>query len=344
MTKKALAEKAAISQVTLTRIESGQTLEPERETVVALAAALQYPLKFFYLEDCDELTPKMVSFRRLSSLTARQRDAALSSGALAHLLDDWVTRRFNVPEPNLLDLRDEDPVSAAAALRRFWGLGFKPIPDLIRLLEAKGVRFFSITERNKNVDAFSCWKDGVPYVFLNMFKSAERSRFDTAHELGHLVMHLHGEPNGQAAEREADKFASAFLIPQEDLIAHLPYVRSLKQLVAAKARWGVSVAALARAAFEADVVSDWHYRDLCKALSYRGYRTDEPMPRERDQSLFWEKVLKSLWQDGITKRNIGEELGLPFDEVVSLIDGVLGSSAPTQYLKSEHRRVGLRAI
>lgn len=343
MTKKALAEQAAISQVTLTRIESGQTLEPEVETIAALANALNYPEKFFYLEDCEELSAKAVSFRSLSSLTARQRDAALASGALAHLLDDWVTQRFNVPAPDLLDLRDEEPAAAASALRRYWGLGFKPISNLTRLLEAKGVRVFSLAESNRNVDAYSCWREGVPYVFLNSFKSAERSRFDTAHELGHLIMHRHGEPSGREVEREADQFASAFLIPHEDLIAHLPQIRSLNQLVSAKSRWGVSVAALARAAFEASVVSDWHYRDLCKELSYRGYRSEEPLPRKRDESLLWKKILESLWQDKITKRDLADVLSLPFDEVASLLDGVL-ENKKENVTRTERQKPVLRAI
>lgn len=342
MTKKALAEQAGISQITLTRIETGQTQEPEDNTIESLAKVLRYPKKFFYLDDCDELLPRSVSFRSLSALTARQRDAALASGVLAHLLDDWVTQRFNVPAPDLLDLRDEKPVAAATALRRHWGLGFRPIPNLIRLLEAKGVRVFSLAESNKNVDAFSCWRLGVPYVFLNTFKTAERSRFDAAHELGHLVMHIHGEPSGREVEREADLFASAFLVPREDFVAHVPRVGSLEQLIFSKARWGVSVAALARAAYDTGLVSDWHYRDLCKEMSCRGYRTEEPSPRERDQSLLWKKVLETLWQDRITKDHIADELGLPTDEISSLVGGLLGDNDDQP--QSSRKYPSLRAV
>ncbi len=337
MTKKALAEKAGVSQVTLTRIETGQTVEPEEDTISMIAKVLRYPKKFFYLDDCEELTPKSVSFRSLSSLTARQRDAALASGALAHILDDWVTQRFHLPAPDILDLRDETPTSAAAALRRHWGLGYKPIPNVIRLLESKGVRIFSLAENNQNVDAFSTWRNGIPYVFLNTFKSAERSRFDAAHELGHLVMHLHGEQSGREVEREADQFASAFLAQRDDLIAHLPHIRSLKQLVSRKDRWGISVSALARAAYDAGLVSDWYYRDLCKEISYRGYRKNEPRPMERDYSLLWKKVLETLWSDRITKEHVADELGLPDDEVESLIGGVLPSSNVVGERQDEQR-------
>src|SRR3546814_6566541 len=56
-------------------------------------------------------------------------------------------------------------------------------------------------EDTKNVDAFSCWRNGQPFVFLNTFKSAERSRFDAAHELAHLVLHRHGGPQGREIGR-----------------------------------------------------------------------------------------------------------------------------------------------
>lgn len=337
-TKKSLAEKAGISQLTLTRIETGQTQDPAQETVIALAKALSYPVRFFYLDDCEELPPEAVSFRSLSSLTARQRDAALSAGAIAHLLDDWVTERFNLPQSDLLDLRDEDPESAAIALRRHWGIGSKPIPDLLKLIEAKGVRVFALAESNKNVDAFSCWRNGTPYVFLNTFKSAERSRFDTAHEIGHLVMHLHGGASGREVEREADQFASAFLIPRDDFEAHVPMVHSLEQLIAHKARWGVSVAALARTAFDSNVLSDWHYRELCKQISYRGYRTKEPFPMKREESVLWKKVFEELWKDRLTKDHVASQLGVPSDEISSLIGGLLGTvnelaSRPTEPFK-----------
>lgn len=326
LTKKSLAESAGISQLTLTRIESGQTADPGEETVSALAKALSYPVSFFYREDCEELPVEAVSFRSLSSLTARQRDAALSAGAIAHLLDDWITDRFNLPAPDLLDLRDEDPESAAIALRRHWGIGSKPIPHLLKLLEAKGIRVFSLAESNKNVDAFSCWRNGVPYVFLNTFKSAERSRFDAAHELGHLVLHLHGGTSGREVEREADQFASAFLVPRDDFIANVPIVRSLQQLMACKHRWGVSLAAITRTAYDVGSLSEWHYRELCKQISYRGFRKNEPQPMKREESVLWKKVFGQLWKERLTKDHIAAELGIPVDEISALIEGILGAN------------------
>lgn len=324
MTKKLLAEKANISQLTLTRIENGDTLEPEEETISSLAKALSYPEQFFYGDECDELTVDQVSFRSLKAMTAKQKDSALAAGVVARLFDDWINDRFNLPKPDLPDLRDEDPEFAAIALRKYWGIGSRPIPHLIKLLESKGIRVFSLAENNKNVDAFSCWRDGIPYIFLNTFKSAERSRFDAAHEIGHLVLHKHSGTNGRDVEREADKFASSLLIPRDDFISQLPKIRSLDQLVVKKSRWGVSVAALARTAFDTGILSDWHYRDLCKKISYLGYRTEEPQPMEREESIVWRKIFEELWQDRITKYRIASDLSIPVDELSALLDGVMG--------------------
>jgi Zn-dependent peptidase ImmA (M78 family)/DNA-binding XRE family transcriptional regulator len=330
LTKKELAGKAGISQVTLTRIETGVTPEPADETVEALARALQFPRAFFYLDDCEDLKAEEASFRSLSAMTAKQKNAALAGGVIGFALDDFVTARYNLPEPQLPDLRDEDAIAAAAALRNLWGLGSRPIPHMTKLLEAKGVRVFSLAESNKNVDAFSCWRGTTPYVFLNTFKSAERSRFDAAHELGHLVLHRHGGRGGRDVEREADQFASAFLIPRDDLKAHLPRVTSLAPIIKAKERWGVSVAALTRNAYEAELITDWHYRDLCRTMSAMGYRKSEPNPRAREASVLWQKLFQSMWNDRLTKDDVAHELCVPVEEIEALLGGLYGDIDPAR--------------
>jgi hypothetical protein len=94
-------------------------------------------------------------------------------------------KKFNLPTADLLDLSHEhDPSAAARTLRQRWAIGERPIGNMVKLLETKGVRVFSLAENTKNVDAFSCWRNDEPYVFLNTFKSTERSRFDAAHGAG----------------------------------------------------------------------------------------------------------------------------------------------------------------
>lgn len=336
-TKKALAEMASVSHITLTRLETGKTPDPDESTVAALSKALRYPVEFFYGADIDELERPAVSFRSLSSVTARQIDAALTAGSIAFMLADWIEERFTLPAPDLLDLRGESPAGAAAALRSYWGIGFRTIPNLKKLLESKGVRIFSLSEPHKNIDAYSCWNKGTPYIFLNTFKSAERSRFDAAHELGHLVLHGHGV-TGRSVEKEADAFAAAFLMPPEDLVSHVRRNPSMQTLIQAKRRWGVSLAALAYNCAAAGLISDWHYREMCKAMSVAGYRSNEPNPMPREESVLWRRVLEALWQDRITKDQIASTLALPMDEVEAMIGGLLGAAS------QDARKSALRAV
>ena len=147
----------------------------------------------------------------------------ISAGSLGLQLSKYVEDRFSRPPPNLIDLSHEtDPELAASFLRQSLGQGEKPISDLLGLLETNGVRIFSLSENTASVNAFSFWRDNLPFIFLNNFKTAESSIFDTAHELGHLVMHKQGEPKGmRSTEREANAFASAFLMPENDVRARI---------------------------------------------------------------------------------------------------------------------------
>lgn len=329
-----------MSPVTVSRLERANN-EPEEATVAAISRVLEFPTAFFYGDDIDELPSEAASFRSLSAMTARERDAALAAGSLAYVLSDWVSERFNLPAPDVLDLSHErDPDDASRMMRDHWGLGEQPIPNMVKLLEAKGVRVFSLAESTKNVDAFSCWRGGIPYIFLNTFKSAEHSRFDAAHELGHLVMHRHGGPRqGRNAEAEANRFASCFLMPTADVVARVRHVIGLDDLVRAKKRWSVSVAALAYRLHKLGYITDWNYRSFCIEMNRRGYRLNEPDGLQPEHSIIWQKVLGELWGDRLTKDHIAAQLNLPAGEIDNLIFGLTGPIEPVTRQKPELRVV-----
>ena len=320
LTARAVAAAVGVSPITISRLENGKN-EPEEETVDALAKALNFPREFFFAGDFDDLPVEAASFRSLTSMTAKERDGALSAGTIAFLFTDWIEERFNLPEADVPDLRgDATPEAAAQAVREYWGLGQQPVPNMVKLLEAKGVRVFSLCEDTKTVDAFSCWRNAQPYVFLNTFKSTERSRFDAAHELGHLVMHRHGEQqDSRQAENEADQFASHFLMPHDDLASRIHYVTGLEELIRAKKRWGVSVGALTYRLNKMEVVSEWQNRTFNIEISRRGYRTCEPEGLEPECSAVWPQVLASLWRERITRDHIAAKLHVPTHELESIL-------------------------
>jgi Zn-dependent peptidase ImmA (M78 family) len=328
-TAKALAERANISPVTLSRVVNGLQ-SPDEDTISALVRALGYPREFFFLDDIDPIDPTAASFRSLTSMSARERDAALAAGSLSFEMADWVRARFNLPNSDLLNLSHErDPRTAARMLRQHWAIGERPIAHMIKLLESKGVRVFSLAENTKNVDAFSCWRNGEPYVFLNTFKTTERSRFDAAHELGHLVLHKHGGPQQRSAETEAHTFASCFLMPTDDLIAHVPFATDLNRLIRAKARWGVSLSAIAYALHKLGRITDWNYRMFCIQIN-RNFGAGEPNGLPPERSGIWQAVLSELWKDGVTRNNIAADLHIPPEELENLLFGLAGEVGPPE--------------
>jgi Zn-dependent peptidase ImmA (M78 family)/transcriptional regulator with XRE-family HTH domain len=329
LSSKGFAELIGISPVTVTRLEKANN-EPEPATVDLIAKALGFPRDFFFGEDVDELSKESASFRSMTSMTAKERDAALASGSLAYLLADYVTAKFNLPEPKLIDLSHErDPAAAARTVRQVWALGEQPVSNMIKLLESKGVRVFSLAENTKTVDAFSCWRNDIPYIFLNTFKSAERSRLDAAHELAHLVLHKHGAPRqSRDAEIEANSFASSFLMPKADVRSRLPFVARIDDLVVAKKRWGVSTAALAYRLHKLGILSDWQYRTFCIQINQRGFGTQEPNSLPREESVIWKKVFTDLWTERISKRQVAADLHLPPDELENLVFGLTGPVTP----------------
>lgn len=321
LTARKLAQLSGLTAVHISRIEKGRAENLEQTTIDSLSKALGYPQGFFFGCDVDFPTKETASFRSLTAMTARERDAALSAGSIAYLISDWITERFNLPNTDLLDLHPErSPSAAARILRGHWSLGEQPINNVIKLLESKGVRIFTLFENTKNVDAFSCWRNGTPYIFLNTCKTAERSRFDALHELGHLVLHRHGQVQGKDIEREANFFASSFLMPFDDLISRISVVTSLDLLVKYKKRWGVSVSALAYRLHKLGIVSDWQYRTFCIQINKR-YGKTEPNGLPREESVVWGKVFRELWANGQTRVDIANDLSIPEYELEMLMFG-----------------------
>jgi Zn-dependent peptidase ImmA (M78 family)/DNA-binding XRE family transcriptional regulator len=337
--EKQLAAAIGVTARAQTAYEAGE-YPPADDVLVRIAQFLEFPLTFFSGEDWEEPDAAGASFRSMKRMTAAQRHSALAAGAIALGLSKWVEGKFALPMPDLPDLSGEAPEAAAAILRQEWGLGELSIRNMVHLLEAKGVRVFSLVENTREVDAFSLWNEKKPFVFLNTIKSAARSRFDAAHELAHLVLHNHGPVNGRDVEREADLFASAFLMPRSTVLAIIPASPTLVHLLSHKTHWRVSLAALARRVYDLKLISEWHYRTLCIQISERGWRTSEPNDAIPETSRVWEKVLAMLRQEGITKDQIAGELALPPTEIDKLIWGLvtIGLSSPNGPIYASARR------
>jgi Zn-dependent peptidase ImmA (M78 family)/DNA-binding XRE family transcriptional regulator len=334
LTKQKLAAAADVSPRILNLWEAGDR-EPSEQTLNGIAAALRFPVEFFLGDDVEEPLIDGVSFRSLSTMTARQRDQARGSAAIALLLDDWIRSRFDLPDPAVPRFDSSNPELVAEGVRQVWGLGERPIANMVHLLEAHGVRVFSLVQECAEVDAFSFWRDGAPYVFLNSMKTAERSRMDAAHELGHLVMHVHGQPSGRRAEDEAQAFASALLMPRRSVLATAPRGATATQIVSAKKRWNVAAMALAHRMHKLGLLTEWQARSAYIQLGRMGYRAGEPGGLERETSQVLAKVFAALKDEGVARRDVARELSIPVDELNRSIFGLT--------LASDGGRVRIRA-
>jgi Zn-dependent peptidase ImmA (M78 family) len=329
LSKPTLAEKSGISVRSLFYYESKvDNIVPSDDHLNKLAKSLELPVEFFFGSDIEELTPDAASFRALKTMTAAQRDSAVAAGTFANMVCDWIEKRFALPAPSIPSLRGIEPETAAQALRAEWGLGERPISNVVHLLEVNGVRVFSLPVDSLKVDAFSLWHRGKkPFVFLNTKKSAEHSRFDAAHELGHLTLHTHGVPRSREAELEADRFASAFLMPRGGIYGHTPPAStiSFKTVHKHKKHWGVSAIALVHRLHKLGIIKEWQYRTLCIELTAAGYRKrEDEMPR--DTSQVFDKVFKTLRAEGVTRGAIARDLKITSAELDSLLVGLVIAS------------------
>ncbi len=291
-------------------------------------------MAFFY-EEMNDLVPlNAASFRSLSRMSASQRDAALASGTMCVQFSSWMADRFDLP-PVSVPERDphvEAPASAALHVRAVWGLGSAPMTNVLHTIEAHGIRVFALAAECREVDAFSFWDaaTGAPFIIVGTDKTPERQVFDLAHELGHLVMHRdQSAPRGKEEEREANAFASSFLMPTDDLLAAAPRQPSFGDLVHAKHRWKVSVAALAFRMHEIGLITEWHYHRLCVQLAQMGrHREVESLPREQSQVLT--KVMAALRAEGVTRADIARDLRVPTADLDALIGRLVISSVAGQ--------------
>lgn len=288
-----LASVTGVSVSALTSYEKGSS-NPDVRDIEVLAAELGVHPEFFYLHDMEEVPESVVSFRRASKTSKRQQCAARGAAQMAVEFFGVIESAFKLPDLQVPEIDDATPEQAAEEVRAQWHLADRPIADMMSLLESKGVRILSLDHRCKDVDAFCFSRDGVSYIFVSTVKTAERQRFDLAHELGHLALHADLSTDGAKSkerERQADAFASAFLMPASRIYTQSMKGAPVERILKAKKYWQVSAMAMARRLHDLKLLSDWQYRRVVIELSQRGYRSAEPDGIQREQSQLLRKVL-----------------------------------------------------
>lgn len=316
--KQELAARVGVTPRTVSRWESGDRT-PDDDNLDALSRQLGFPTEYFF----GDAPPTLDNwaFRSLARMTARQRDTALAAGAQAVGLDLWLDGFIKRPDLDILDLRGQSPAQAAVAIRASWGLGNRPVPNMVHLLESRGIRVYSLVHDGTEFDAFSVWYGELPFVLLNTKVTVERSRLDAAHELGHLVLHAHTGGGATKSENdEAHAFAANFLMPKDQFVATAPRRMSLLSLVQAKERWGVSALSYVRRMHVLGLISDWQYKSMCIEIKVK-YPKTEPgpaLPNEASKVLAWVFSVES----GITRKDAARHLAIPMRDLDEMTFGL----------------------
>ncbi|SKF15051.1 putative Zn peptidase [Mycobacteroides abscessus subsp. abscessus] len=340
LTKLELGQQLGVTARTITKYEAEGA---PASAATALASVLEFPEGYFTRCNAPLVEASGVSFRAARRATARQREAAAAAGVLGVEINDWVSARFMLPGLDLPDFHGDSARAVAVLLRAMWGLGTKPLPNLVQLCESRGIRVYTLPPFADAVDAYSIWYEGVPYIFLARRKTPERIRFDLAHELGHLLLHRDVQAETTAHEREADVFASEFLIPSDSIVEYLRYNPNVAELLEVKYQFKVSAMALAYATHAAGRMSDWAYRQTCIELSQRGFRCAEPAGMSNyEMSRVFPQVLSGVQGAPVSARLIATELHVPVSEVHALTFGAELRSAQNteaaQYTPADQRR------
>lgn len=118
---------------------------------------------------------------------------------------------------------------------------------------------------------------------------------------------------------------------------------SLDQLIGAKGRWRVSLAALNYRLHKIGLTTDWKYRDFCIEIAKKNYHKNEPQSVNREKSVVWQKVLNSLWSEGKTHKSIADDLNVPASEVGDLLLGVLDTAREENIQRSQPLTVVCKA-
>lgn len=218
---------------------------------------------------------------------------------------------------------------AAEACRETWGLSNGPVGDVLLLLENAGVIVAREETGIARIEGLSAWSaSGRPLVLLCADKgNAYRSRFDAAHELGHLVLHRYIEAPADAAshklmEQQAHRFAGAFLLPSKGFVPEVASPVSLQGLLLLKQRWGVSVGAMIMRLHALEVISENDYLRLIKHRSAKWGSKQEPNDEGRvpETPRLLKRTMELLAQEGVISLDtLSSMLGLSARDIESLL-------------------------
>jgi Zn-dependent peptidase ImmA (M78 family)/DNA-binding XRE family transcriptional regulator len=299
-----LANRSEISKQSISLYENEKNL-PEHQRVRNLSAILNFPYDFFFQKDSFETTTDVVYFRSLASATKLNRTAQSIKLDFVAKIYEVLYEYIDFPALNLPDVQfdgiddefDDKGLEEmqnqieeiSFKVREFWGLGDSPIRNLQFTLEKNGIIVTGFSTEESKIDAFSqrttISNQDMFFIALAIGNRPEgRINFDLAHELGHILLHPWSEnlelitkEEFKAREKQANMFASAFLLPKNSFEKDIKaYPTDLKYYQFLKKKWKVSIQAMAYRSHQLGIITDNQFQYMMRQISKNGWRTKEP--------------------------------------------------------------------
>jgi len=342
MTIEELAYVVGVSKQAVSQFENKKSV-PDFDTLNKISEVLKFPIRFFRENIEDSVSTGNTYFRAPFSSNKKdmnsQRIKAKYVAFIQHCLSEYV----DFPALNLPRIKDFNDIERVAnQVRDYWGLGREPIPDMVALLERNGIIVSEFSTEGKTIDAFYQYGEmfGREYfcVVLGTDKlTFARRQFNAAHELAHILLHERNNDlvelnrdDFRNREDEANRFASAFLLPREQFEQDVrPYCNKLNYYIELKRKWKVAMSAMIYRASDIGVLSPNQSQYLWRQMSRNLWKTQEPLddyiPIKNPKALK-QAINMLLLSDYLTSRQIFDlfsryEMSLPkdiVDEVLNL--------------------------
>ncbi|CCD28835.1 putative phage-related DNA-binding protein [Candidatus Glomeribacter gigasporarum BEG34] len=329
-----LASMVGVSPSTVSKWRSGRQA-PEGNALERLAHVVNVAPEWFTRAPSAKLSTPL--FR--SNLSAHAAARAMLNARLewaqeiALMFSEFVdypalhlpVRSYTEPE----EIAPDEIESAACECRDLWRIGQAAIPDLALAIEGAGVILIREITGVAQIEGLSAWSEalGQPFIFLSADKdNGYRSRFDLAHELGHLILHRSMTRSAERdrhkqLEKQAHYFAGAFLLPAQTLANEVRIPVTLDDLLLLKRRWGVPVGALIKRLRALEILDEAAEQTLFKRRSVRWGAKSEPGDGDRlpEQPRLLRRTLDLLVEENILPLNsIPRQIGLSVRDIEML--------------------------
>lgn len=289
-----LADLTGFSRQTISMLENGKLMNPEFATVQKLSEKLEFPITFFLEETKINFNESTTYFRSLLTTNKKYRVEQEEKIKFIAIVYNMLSEYLEFEKVNLPQIpTNATPQEAANILREYWGLGNRPIENIVYLAESNGLIVTDFETATGDVDAFShkITSDDMETYLIGYSKNkrtAARIHFDVAHEIGHILLHNWREDlecidkeEFKEIELQAHSFASAFLLPEDEFRKDVsPYATNLAYYTELKKTWKVSIAAMIRRAKDLDIITADDYSRLMRNMQKQGIRKIEPLDDE----------------------------------------------------------------